>query len=130
MTGGWWLGAGGWGKPHVIPTAILGALLTVGVALLGGKLWGNQAAVAAGVFGALATLIQVGALALIRPVKGAPLNAFLTRWGAGMGLRLLGIVAIALAAGLDRAHFPPLACALGFLGVLIPLLFYEVRLVR
>jgi hypothetical protein len=47
-----------------------------------------------------------------------------------MGLRLLGVVAIAVAAGLDPAHFPPLAAALGFLGVLLPLLFYEVRLIR
>ena len=93
-------------------------------------MWGNQAAFAAAVFGVMATLIQLGALALLTPVRGAPLNKFLTRWGAGMGLRILGIVAIALAAGLDKAHFPPLACALGFLGVLIPLLFYEVRLVR
>jgi hypothetical protein len=114
----------------MIPTALLGAALTLAVALVGGKLWGNQAAFAAAGFGLLATAIQLGALALLKPVRGAPLNKFLTRWGAGMGLRVLGIVAIALAAGLDKTHFPPLACALGFLGVLIPLLFYEVRLVR
>jgi hypothetical protein len=47
-----------------------------------------------------------------------------------MGLRLLGVVAIALAAGLDPVHFPPLAAATGFLGVLIPLLFFEARRIR
>ena len=114
----------------MIPTAVFGVVLSGLVALVAGKLWGSQAAVAAAAFGALATAIQLGALALLQPVRGAPLNKFLTRWGAGMGLRVLGIVAIALAAGLDKTHFPPLACALGFLGVLIPLLFYEVRLVR
>ena len=108
----------------------MGASLTILFALVAAKMWGNQAAFAAAVFGILATLIQLGALALLKPVRGAPLNKFLTRWGAGMGLRVLGIVAIALAAGLDKTHFPPLACALGFLGVLIPLLFYEVRLVK
>jgi hypothetical protein len=31
---------------------------------------------------------------------------------------------------LDRAHFPPLPTAFGFLGVLIPLLWLEARFVR
>jgi hypothetical protein len=31
---------------------------------------------------------------------------------------------------LDQTHFPPFPTALGFLGVLVPLLFLEVRLVR
>lgn len=114
----------------MIKTFLGGAILTLAVAVLAARFWGGQAALAASVFGALATAIQLGALALLKSVKGAPLNTFLTRWGAGMGLRVLGIVAMALAAGIDRAHFPPLACATGFLGVLIPLLFYEVRLVR
>jgi hypothetical protein len=114
----------------VIPTALLGALLAAGMAGAAGGLWGGPAALAAAAFGALATLIQTVSLALLRPVQRAPLDRFLARWGAGMGLRLLGIVALALAAGLDPTHFPPLAAALGFLGVLLPLLFFEVRLMR
>ena len=43
---------------------------------------------------------------------------------------MLGVLAIALAAGLDPRHFPPLPTAAGFLGVLLPLLFFEVRLIR
>jgi hypothetical protein len=39
-------------------------------------------------------------------------------------------VLIALAAGLDPAHFPAVPTAAGFLGVLLPLLFFEVRLIR
>jgi hypothetical protein len=112
------------------PTAIVGAFLTAIMAGVSYRLWDQQAAIAAGVFGLLATGIQVAALALMNPVRGAPFAKFISRWGAGMGLRGLGIVAIALAAGFDRAHFPPLATALGFLGVLLPLLFYEVRLIR
>jgi len=112
------------------PTAVVGTALTALVTALAWRLWGPQAAVAAGVFGLLAVGIQLAALALMKPVRGAPFSKFIARWGAGMGLRSLGIVAIALAAGLDRAHFPPLATALGFLGVLLPLLFYEVRLIR
>ncbi len=114
----------------MIPTALAGTVLSALLAGIAWRLWGEQAAVAAGVFGLLAAGIQLAALALMKPVRGAPFSKFIARWGAGMGLRALGIVAIALAAGLDRAHFPPLATALGFLGVLLPLLFYEVRLIR
>jgi hypothetical protein len=114
----------------MIPTALVGTALTALVAALSYRLWGQQAAVAAGVFGLVATTIQLAAIALMKPVKSAPFAKFIGRWGAGMGLRALGILAIALAAGLDRTHFPPLATALGFLGVLLPLLFYEVRLIR
>ena len=41
-------------------------------------------------------------------------------------LGLLVVVAIVV----DRGRFPPLPTAFGFLGVLIPLLFLEVRFVR
>ncbi|MGQ0701554.1 MAG: hypothetical protein ACT4PM_00300, partial [Gemmatimonadales bacterium] len=61
---------------------------------------------------------------------GQPVTRFLTRWGVGIGLRLLGVIALALAVGLDPARFPPLPVALGFLGVLLPLLALEARLVR
>jgi hypothetical protein len=93
-------------------------------------IWGPQAAFAAGIFGAFALLIQLAAIALIQPVKTAAPKLFIKRWGIGMGLRFLGVVAIAVAAGLDPAHFPPIPAAIGFLGVLLPLLFFEVRLVR
>lgn len=112
------------------PIAIFGTALTALMAFTAWRLWGVQAALAAGIFGVVALAIQLAALALLMPVKGAPFAKFMGRWGAGMGLRFLGIAAIALAAGLDRTHFPPLATALGFLGVLLPLLFYEVRLIR
>jgi hypothetical protein len=114
----------------VSATLVAGLLLSAVMSGVAYRLWGTQAAFAAGCFGALATLIQLGALALVRPVRGAPLQRFLARWGAGMGLRLLGVLGIALAAGLDPQHFPALPTALGFLGVLLPLLFFEVRLVR
>jgi len=111
-------------------TAVVGLLLTAIVSGVAYRVWGSQAAIAAAVFGGLALAIQLGALGLMRPVRGAPFQRFLARWGAGMGLRLLGVLAIALAAGLDPRHFPPLPTAAGFLGVLLPLLFFEVRLVR
>jgi hypothetical protein len=39
-------------------------------------------------------------------------------------------VGLLVAILLDRERFPPLPSAVGFLGVLIPLLFLEVRLAR
>ena len=108
----------------------LGLLLGGAVAWLSGRIWGVQGAWAAGIFGLLALTIQLVSLRMMRPVQKAPFERFIARWGAGMGLRLFGVLAIAIAAGLDREHFPPLPTAVGFLGVLIPLLFYEVRLLR
>ena len=48
---------------------------------------------------------------------------------SGACYRLWGTQA-AVAAGLDPKHFPPIPTAAGFLGVLLPLLFFEVRLIR
>jgi hypothetical protein len=109
---------------------LLGLVLLIGLSLLAGRLWGSQGAIATAVFGGVAIAIQVGAFALMRPARHGKVEKFLKAWGAGMGLRLAGVVALAVAAGIDPAHFPPLAAALGFLGVLLPLLFYEVRLIR
>jgi hypothetical protein len=47
-----------------------------------------------------------------------------------MLLRGLGVALVAVAVTLDRSLFPPLPTAFAFLGVLVPLLFLEVRLVR
>ena len=111
-------------------TVTAGFLICVVLGAVSYAVWGAQGAVAAGIFGALAVAIQLAALALIEPVKKGPIKPLIKRWGMGMGLRALGVVAIAVAVGLDRTHFPPLPTALGFLGVLLPLLFFEVRLLR
>lgn len=111
-------------------TVPVGAVLIGMVAGISGAIWGAQAAFAAGIFGTLAVAIQLVALALVEPVKKGPIKPLIKRWGLGMGLRALGVVAIAVAVGLDRTYFPPLATAMGFLGVLLPLLFFEVRLLR
>ena len=107
-----------------------GLLLTALWAGLANQFWGGQAAFAAAVFGGIATVIQLAALALVARSKGAKFDQFIARWGIGMGLRFTGVILIAVASGLDRAHFPPIPVAAGFLGVLIPLLIYEVRLIR
>ena len=111
-------------------TLIAGVLLTAGFCALSYGVWGSQAALAAAVFGVLALVIQLGAILLVKPVRTAPIQRFMVRWGAGMGLRLLGVVSIAVAAGIAPQVFPPLAAVAGFLGVLLPLLLLEVRVIR
>lgn len=100
--------------------------LTVLMAGLSFLIWGTAGAVAAGVFGGIATGIQV----IAHRLSGRPTSArspFPAGWLWGTGLRLGGVVAIAVAVVANRQLFPPLPTALGYLGVLIPLLVLELR---
>jgi hypothetical protein len=112
------------------------SVLWVGLALTGAVtgtvflVWGREAIVPAVVFGLLATAIQLAAGALVRPVLDAPNRNLLRRWGYGMGLRLGGVILFAVLVALWRDVFLPLPTAIGFLGVLMPLLFMEIRLFR
>jgi hypothetical protein len=110
--------------------ALAGVVLS---AVLGGSawaIWGRAGAIGAVTFGLLATLIQVAATRLMRGSREARFDAFLAKWGAGMGLRMAGILVFMLVVSFRRDLFPPLASAMGFLGVLIPLLALEIRLVQ
>ena len=108
----------------------VGAALTGLVTVLLVLVWGRPGLLPALAFGGLATVIQVASVGLMRPVVSGPSSAFLGRWGIGMLLRGLGILVLAGAALIDPLAFPPLPSALGYLGVLIPLLFLEVRFIR
>ncbi len=82
------------------------------------------------VMGLVATAIEVAATRWLRRAEGGSTTAVFQAFGAGMFLRLAGV---GLFAGLvlwDRGRFPPLATGLGYLGVLVPLLFLELRLIR
>ncbi|HEU5217903.1 MAG TPA: hypothetical protein VFU23_04550 [Gemmatimonadales bacterium] len=114
----------------MIPTLLAGLLIGGAISAAAFGIGGAQAAFGAAVFSALGIVIQLSAIALIRPVMQAAPRLFIKRWGLGMGLRVLGVVALALAVGLDPTHFPPIPAAIGFLGVVLPLLLFEVRLVR
>jgi hypothetical protein len=103
-------------------TLLVSGLLVVG--------WGRDALVPGLVFGLIATAIQLISVALVRPVYSGETARLLKRWGYGMLLRGLGVVLVVIAVTIDRGLFPPLPTALAFLGVLVPLLFMEVRLVR
>jgi hypothetical protein len=81
-------------------------------------------------FGGLATAIQLVAVLVVKPVMSAPLRDMMLRWGVGMGLRLLGVVLFAVAVLIRSDIFPALPSAFGYIGVLIPLLFLEIRLLK
>ena len=100
----------------------LGAVLVAVTAGIGGR--------AAALGGAVAVLAQLGAVALLRPAMRAPQPVFMSRWLSGMGVRALTLGALLALAATHRAVLPPLPAALGFLGVLLPLLFLETRFLR
>lgn len=94
----------------------LSTLGAVGMALSGvAGLLGGWPSLAGGLAAAGA---QVGAVALLRPRLAAGGNGVMGAWALGMGLRLVALLVC-------LALLPPLAGALGFLGVLLPLLFTE-----
>lgn len=92
-------------------------------------LWGAPGALATAVLGAIAAVIQLAAGWLMKPAT-SPRSPFPAGWLAGTALRLLGVVIFALLVVSDRKTFAPLPSALGFLGVLIPLLMMELRRTR
>lgn len=102
-------------------------VLVTGLLVLG---WGQDAMLPGVVFGMIATVIQTVSVALVRPVYSGETARLLKRWGLGMLLRVFGVALVAVAITIDRTLFAPLPTAIAFLGVLVPLLFMEVRLVR
>ena len=95
--------------------AALGVGLIVIATLLGGK--------PAAIGGGVALIAQLWAVALLRPKMRAPNPEFMARWLGGMGIRLLGVGVVLIVS----ATLPAL---LGYLGVLLPLLFLETRFLR
>lgn len=83
------------------------------------------------IFGLLATKLQflAGRYAAKVP-KDAAFADFVKGWGMGMGLRLLGVVVLAVVCTAWPAQFPAIGAAIGYLGVLVPLLFLETRTAR
>jgi hypothetical protein len=108
----------------------LGLVLTVVVTGLMVLAWGDEALIPGIAFGLLATAIQMAALGALVPLKDSSSNKFASRYLLGVMLRLIGVVAVFVAIGVKRDLFPPLPTAFGYLGVLVPLLFTEVRLFR
>lgn len=100
------------------------------MAALSWLLWGIGGAQAALLFGAVATGIQLLADRLARR-DGVPATVDrLKVYGIGVVLRFGGVALIAVAAWQGGARFSFQGASLGYLGVLLPLLYLETRLGR
>ena len=108
----------------------VGAALTVALGLVAGLVWGPREAAAAAVFGALATAIQFVATRMMGDARQADFRRFAKRWGQGMALRFAGAVVWGVAVTVAPQVVHPFASALGLLGVLLPLMILELRLVH
>lgn len=109
-------------------TAGLALTMLVTAALWG--IWGREALVPGIVFGLLATALQALAARTAESALDRPVREFARRWAAGIGLRMVAILAFVILVAFWRETFPPLPSAFGLLGVLVPLLFMEIRLAR
>jgi hypothetical protein len=98
-----------------VPLAALGVGLVVVAMLLGGK--------PAAIGGGVALIAQLWAVLLLRPKMRAPNPQFMARWLGGMGIRLLGV-------GIVLIVSRTVPALLGYVGVLLPLLFLETRFLR
>jgi hypothetical protein len=108
---------------------LLGLTLTAVVGAVSWWLGGTPAAVAGLGAGVLAVGIETAAVRLLGPALVPPFERLAKRWAFGMGLRLGGVGLVGVAVARWPAQFPPLATALAFVAVLIPLLFGEMYLV-
>jgi hypothetical protein len=108
----------------------LGIVLTVAVTMLLVLIFGRSAAWAGVVFGLVATVVQAFAVRALRRGLAGTHAAFTKGFVIGTGLRFAGIVLVLLAIVVDRTRFAPLPTAFAYLGVVVPLLFLEVRFVR
>ena len=97
-----------------------------GLVVVAGVFGGWPAALGGGV----ALVAQLAAVAILRPAMTAPSPVFMARWLGGMGIRALALGALLAVVATHRATVPPLPTSLGFLGVLLPLLFTETRVLK
>jgi len=110
--------------------ALAGAVLTALLSGMAWVVWGGDAAMASAAFGVIATALHVPAAVWFKRGLSGPFNRTFGLWMAGMGLRMVGVVAFVVAVSVAPERFPALPTAIGFLGVLVPLLFSEIRLLR
>jgi len=107
--------------------ALMGSVAELVVATIAAVEAGIAGVAAALVGGGIATGGQVAAVALLRPGMKAQTPEFVRRWASGIAIRgacTLVVVGLAVA---TRAVLPPLWMAVGFLAVLLTLLYAETR---
>ena len=108
-------------RPY-IPLLLVGLGLVAIATGVGGR--------GAGIGGGAALVAQMGAVALLRPGMDAPQRPFLARWLGGLAIRFLTLGGLIALAATHPVELPLLETALGFLGVLLPLLFVETTFLK
>ena len=110
--------------------ATTGLALTLAAGGISAALFGPAAFWPAATFGLVATAIHLLAVRLGQREPPGPGQVFPKGFLYGMALRLGGVVLFAAAAFGLRDFFQPLPTAIGFLGVIVPLLFLDLRTTR
>jgi len=90
----------------------------------------GSALAAALVGGGVAVIAQAWAVLVLRPKMRAPNPEFMARWLGGMAIRFLGLVVVAGWSITHPTSVPPVPALLGYIGVLLPLLFLETRFLK
>ncbi len=108
-------------KPYAT-LAAAGSVLAIVAALVGGR--------GSGIGAGIAVLAQLAAVALLRPAMDAPQHVFMARWYAGMGVRGLVLGTLVAVSATHRTALPLLETVLGYVTVLLPLLFLETRFLK
>ncbi len=108
--------------------------LGAGCALVVGSVsWvtaGQTAACAAATLALVATGMQIVAAAATGRLGGAGSPDRLVAYSLGTLVRFGGVVLLGALIAVDRAGFPPVPSAVGYLATVLPLLYLEARLGR
>ncbi len=107
--------------------ALFGSVAEAAMAAMGFVEAGVMGLAAALVGGGIATSAQITAVALLRPGMKAQTPEFVRRWALGLAIRAASVVVLVVVVLATRSVLPPLWMALGFLGVLLTLLYAETR---
>jgi hypothetical protein len=111
----------------VVRMALIGSVAELVVAAIAMVEAGVFGLVAALVGGGIATSAQVTAVALLRPAMKGSNPEFVRRWVSGVAIRGGSAVVLAGVVFATRSVLPPLWTALGFLAVMLTLLYAETR---
>ena len=109
---------------------VVGLALTLVMTGILSGLFGRGAVLPGLLFGLLGTVLQAFAVRALQRGFGGSHTEFARGFVIGTALRFAGVILVLLAVLLDRGRFAPLPTAFGYLGVVVPLLFLEVRFLR
>ncbi len=110
--------------------ALFGAIAAAVMAAIALIEAGPAGLVAAVAGAGIATAAQITAVALLRPGMKAQTPEFVRRWASGIAIRAASVVVLLAVVFATRTVLPPLWMALGFLGVLLTLLYAETRFLK